>query len=298
VGGRNFEQSQFNRATQAFRQPGSTFKPFVYATALEQGLSPRAIVLDVPRSFADPVTGKSWRPNNYGGRFYRYVTLQKALEKSLNGATIRLLEKVGAERVSEMARRLGIESPLHSTLALALGDSEVSLLEMTSAYATIASGGLRTEPDVIGRVESSDGWVYHEKQRTGKTAMDRQTARLLIRMMRRVVERGTAREARVLGPAIAGKTGTTNENRDAWFVGFSPNLVMGVWVGLDSNQSLGQGESGSRTALPIWIKVMGAWLKEHPITTQSTPAYLPYHFAAVSASSFNPILSSLRPTDF
>jgi penicillin-binding protein 1A len=286
VGGRDFEKSQFNRATQAFRQPGSTFKPFVYATALERGLSPRAIVLDIPRSFQDPVTGKLWRPNNYGGRFYRYVTLQKALEKSLNAATIRLAERVGIERVCELAQRLGIQSPLRSNLALALGDSEVSLLEMTSAYATIASGGLRSKPNTIDRVESADGRTHYEKYSGIKRAMDRKTAQVLTHMMRKVVERGTAKKAKVLGPAVVGKTGTTDNNRDAWFIGFSPNLVMGVWVGLDSNQSLGQGESGSRAALPIWIEAMGAWLKDHPIRTDPAPVHYSYRFAASSPSIY------------
>ncbi|MFQ5693497.1 MAG: penicillin-binding transpeptidase domain-containing protein, partial [Nitrospinota bacterium] len=241
VGGRDFEKSQFNRATQALRQPGSSFKPFIYATALEKGIRPNDILVDAPVSFWDPATRKAWKPTNYERRFFGRVTLQRALEHSINVATIRLLEQV-----------------------MALGTSVVTLQELTSAYSTIANGGLRTIPYTIQRVETADGKTLHEREPRFERAMDAETAYLLTHMMRGVINRGTGRKAKVLRAVIAGKTGTTDEFKDAWFLGFSPDLALGVWVGVDTNEPLGKRETGARAALPIWIDTMAAWLKDHP----------------------------------
>lgn len=264
VGGREFERSQFNRATQAQRQPGSAFKPFIYAAALEQGLRPNDILLDAPVSYWDPATKKTWKPTNYEKHFYGRVTVQRALEHSINVATIRLLEKVGPQRAAALAKRLGIQSPIEPYLSMALGTSVVNLMEMTAAYATIAGGGLRNEPYTIERVETADGRKLYEREPRFRQAMEPETAYLLTHMMEGVIERGTGRKAKALDASLAGKTGTTDEFKDAWFLGFSPDLALGVWVGVDTNDPLGRGETGARAALPIWMDTMAAWLKEHP----------------------------------
>ncbi|MFQ5691890.1 MAG: penicillin-binding transpeptidase domain-containing protein, partial [Nitrospinota bacterium] len=264
VGGRDFERSQFNRATQAQRQPGSAFKPFIYAGALEGEFRPNDILVDAPVSYWDPVAKKAWKPTNYERRFFGRVTLQKALEHSINVATIRLLKKVGPRRVSALVQRLGIQSPIEPYLSMALGTSVVNLLEITSAYATIANGGLHTEPYTIERIETADGRTLYEREPRFTRAMDTETAYLLTHMMQGVIQRGTGRKAKALGASLAGKTGTTDEFKDAWFIGFSPELSLGVWVGVDTNEPLGRGETGARAALPIWVDAMGAWLKEHP----------------------------------
>ncbi|MEE8109806.1 MAG: PBP1A family penicillin-binding protein, partial [bacterium] len=258
VGGRDFGKSQFNRATQALRQPGSSFKPFIYAAALERGIQPNDILVDAPVSYWDPVAKKAWKPTNYEKRFFGRVTLQRALEHSINVATIRLLGKVGPRRVRGLVKRLGIQSPIEPYLSMALGTSVVNLQEMTSAYATVANGGLRTSPYTIVRVETADGRTLHERKVRIERAMDPQTAYLLTHMMRGVIERGTGRKAKVLQAPLAGKTGTTDEFKDAWFIGFSSDLALGVWVGVDSSETLGRGETGARAALPIWVDVMGA----------------------------------------
>ncbi len=264
VGGRDFEKSQFNRAIQALRQPGSSFKPFIYTAALKKGFKPNDIIVDAPVSYWDPSSKKMWKPTNYEKRFFGRVTLQRSLEHSINVATIRLLEKVGTRRVSGLVKRLGVLSPIEPYLSMALGTSVVNLLEMTSAYATIANGGLRTVPYTIQRVETADGRNLFEREARITRALDPETAYLMAHMLRGVVERGTGRKAKVLDRPLAGKTGTTDEFKDAWFIGFSPGLALGIWVGLDTNESLGRGETGARAALPIWVETMGVWIRNHP----------------------------------
>lgn len=262
VGGRNFKSSEFNRAIQAQRQPGSAFKPFIYAAALKKGFRPNDILIDAPVSYWDPVRNKMWKPTNYEKRFFGRVTLQRSLEHSINVATIRLLERVGARKAVELVKRLGIRSPIEPYLSMALGTSVVSLLEMVSAYATLANSGLRAEPYTIQRVETADGRTLFEREAHFSRAIDAKTAYLMTHMMQGVIERGTGRKAKVLDAALAGKTGTTDAFKDAWFIGFSPSLALGVWVGLDNNESLGRGETGARAALPIWIDAMGAWTRK------------------------------------
>lgn len=271
VGGRDFEKSQFNRAIQALRQPGSSFKPFIYAAALKRGFKPNDIIVDAPVSYRDSSSKKMWKPTNYEKRFFGRVTLQRSLEHSINVATIRLLEKVGTRRVSGLVKRLGVLSPIEPYLSMALGTSEVNLLEMTSAYATIANGGLRTAPYTIQRVETADGRNLFEREPRITRALDPETAYLMTHMLRGVIERGTGRKAKVLDRPLAGKTGTTDEFKDAWFIGFSPGLALGIWVGLDTNESLGQGETGARAALPIWVETMGGWIRNHPAEKFSIP---------------------------
>lgn len=259
VGGRNYRRSQFNRAVHAKRQPGSLFKPFVYLAAFEArrgdgsgALTPATVVEDRP--IALPVGNGQWTPRNYENRYHGKVRLREALERSLNAATIRVAEQVGLSRVIDQARASGIESPLRSGLATLLGASEVSLLEITAAYGTLAKGGEWIRSSAIRRVVDHRGRVLFEDRRESRRAASEQAAFLVTSLLQGTIDRGTAASARQLGLArpAAGKTGTTNDLRDAWFVGYTPDLVAGVWVGVDSGAVLGQ--SGAQAALPIWTQ--------------------------------------------
>lgn len=261
IGGKDFVRSPFNRAYQAKRQPGSAFKPIIYLTALSKGLTPDHILLDSPISYKDPWTGKVWAPKNYRNEYYGNVSMRKALELSLNTATVRLLESVGIEDVIEMAKSLGIETKLNPNLSLALGTSEVTPLELAKAYLTIARYGSRIELKAVKEVRSLDGEILYEDEREEENVVDPEVAYELIRMMEGVIKSGTAKKASRLPYAIAGKTGTTDDFRDAWFVGFSSDLLCLVWVGYDQNKKLGQNESGAQAALPIWIEFMEKALK-------------------------------------
>ncbi|MDJ0789208.1 MAG: penicillin-binding transpeptidase domain-containing protein, partial [Myxococcota bacterium] len=287
VGGYDFEASEFDRATQARRQPGSAFKPLVYAAAMEAGLTPASIVTDRPVVFDDPESGTAWRPENYGRRFLGDITLRESLARSVNNASIHLLQEVGVRRARKLARRLGIDSPIEANLGMALGVSPVTLLEITRAYAVFAAGGQLVEPIFVLRVLDRDGNVLVDRLALDETraaprvlldldgeplpsdaepAVSPTQAYLAAGLLRDVVEhpRGTGRRARALGHAVGGKTGTTNDGGDAWFVGFTPDVATGVWVGFDEKRVLGRGETGGRAALPIWIDFMQSALAEHP----------------------------------
>ena len=256
VGGTDFAQSQFNRALQARRQPGSAFKPFVYAAALSAGKTVVSMTDDSPIEF-DRNEEEIWKPKNYDGTFLGPIPLIEALAKSRNLATIRLLNDVGVGSVLQTVKALGIESPIERNLSIALGSSGVTLLEMCTAYATFATGGLRPTPFFLREVRDSRGNVLERTMPANEQAISPDTAYLMVRMMQEVVSSGTGRSARGLGHYLAGKTGTTNENTDAWFIGYSPDLVAGVWVGFDTPRSLGDRESAAGVALPIWIRFMG-----------------------------------------
>ncbi len=269
VGGSDFARSEFNRAVHARRQPGSAFKPFVYLAALEAGRTPADLVEDTPLSYT--FGGRTWAPENYDGKFRGQITLQQALEESVNVATIRLAEQVGIHRVVDAARRLGIQSPLQPNLALALGASDVTLLELTAAYAALANQGARMEPITIRYVTDAQGRLVEENIPQGRDAVSPAVAYVLTQMLRGAVERGTATSARVLGRPLAGKTGTTNDFSNAWFVGYSPSLAAGVWVGHDRPRTLGPDETGARAALPIWIALLREVLKNQPVEDFSPP---------------------------
>jgi penicillin-binding protein 1A len=279
VGGYDFERSEFNRAVQARRQPGSAFKTFVYAAAIEAGYTQASFVLDSPHLFWDRASKTVWRPRNYGRRFLGWLTLRRALAQSVNNATIQLARRVGVGRVAAMARRLGIDSELGPNLSLALGTSDVTLLELTRAYAAFPAGGEPVRPRFIRRVLDPDGRVVIEDlgpdvggDARGVAAVQAdasvspQVARVVTDLLQGAVfEPGaTGARARELGRPVAGKTGTTNGNRDAWFVGFSPDVATGVWVGFDLPRSLGPHETGGRAALPIWVEFMAAALASRP----------------------------------
>ncbi|MBZ0169558.1 transpeptidase-transglycosylase [Candidatus Methylomirabilis lanthanidiphila] len=261
VGGRSYQRSQFNRAVQARRQPGSLFKPFIYLAAFETGsrngehaLTPATLVPDHP--LTQIIGNERWTPKNFNGRYYGSVRLREALEQSLNAATITIGERVGLSRVIEQARVSGIESPLRPSPATLLGASEVTLLEITAAYGTLARGGEWLRPSAIRRVEDSDGRVLFEAQREARRAASPQAAFLVTSLLRGAIERGTAASAHRLGLTreAAGKTGTSNEMRDAWFVGYTPDLVAGVWVGIDFGAPVRL--TGAQAALPIWTQFL------------------------------------------
>jgi penicillin-binding protein 1A len=255
VGGSNFWKNQFNRATQALRQPGSAFKPFVYATAIENGMVSQDIISDSPVSFAGAKPGQRWRPHNYDGKYYGSVTLRTALAKSLNCATVRLAANVGIDNIIEMARRLGIRSELRPYLPIAIGASDVTLIDMVSAYSTFASG-YRPKPILYERILNRDGIVIEETKPVLEDLLSEEDMKEMKILLRAVVEEGTAQRAKELKRPIYGKTGTTNDYTDAWFIGFDDRLVVGVWVGRDGHTPIGPKETGARAALPIWIDFM------------------------------------------
>jgi len=276
VGGYDFRKSEFNRVLMARRQPGSAFKPIIYGTAIEQGFTPATLLVDNPVIFTDSETNKVWKPENYEKKFYGPITMRDALTHSRNLATVRLLKQVGIPNVVNFAQRIGIKTPLTRDLSLALGSSGVSLMEITSALGVYANQGVRLEPTLILSVTDNDGLVLESQQLSPEQVISKETAYVVTNILEDVIQRGTGRRARVIGRPVAGKTGTTNEFTDAWFVGFTPNLATGVWVGFDDNHSLGNRESGGRAALPIWVSFMKNSLSLLPVVSFSIPENIVY----------------------
>lgn len=255
VGGTDYGRSQFNRAVQSLRQPGSAFKPFVYLTALEQGYHPESPVQDLPVAIAVGNGGQTWRPRNYTGRFSGEVTLETALTRSLNAATVNLALQVGLDEIITTARRLGIQSKLHKVYPTVLGASEVTLLELAAAYGSLATGR-RLVPVSIDRIIDKGAATIWDPGIPASVILPASTVAAMRRMLAAVVREGTARRARSLERSVYGKTGTTNANVDALFIGFDSQLVVGVWVGRDDHTPIGPQETGARAALPIWIDFM------------------------------------------
>ncbi len=276
VGGYDFKRSEYNRAIMAKRQPGSVFKPIIYGTAIERGFTPASILIDNPVIFTDDETMKVWKPENYEKKFYGPTTLRDALTHSRNLATVKLLRKIGIRNVVSYAQKIGIESPLTRDLSLALGSSGISLLELTSAFGVYANEGVRVEPAVILSVKDKHGRILESRDLSPKRVLTKETAYVVTNILEDVIQRGTAKRARVIGRPIAGKTGTTNEYTDAWFVGYTPNLSAGVWVGFDDNRSLGYREAGGRAALPIWVEFMEEALALLPVVPFSIPDDIVY----------------------
>ena len=258
VGGRDFELSQFNRATQALRQVGSSFKPYVYTAAIDQGARPDDPISDTPVSFQTP--SGPYSPHNYDEKYEGVITLQRALAQSRNIPALKLADRLGIRTVEDYARKFGITSPLPPYLPVALGAAEMTLLEQTSAYTVFPNDGIRVVPRMITKVEDYDGRVLEENYPEVKDVISSRTARLMTAMLQGVVQHGTAIAASKMNIPLGGKTGTTNDFTDAWFVGFSPSLTSGVWIGFDEKKSLGPKETGARAALPAWIQFMSAAL--------------------------------------
>lgn len=292
IGGFSYSQSEFNRATQAYRQPGSAFKPFVYAAALDNGYTPASVVLDGPVEIDQGPLG-IWRPKNYGGTFAGPSTLRYGIEYSRNLMTVRLANDLGMPIVAEYAERFGIYDKLQPVLAMALGAGETTVLRLVSAYAVIANGGRSIQPSLIDRIQDRYGHtIYHHDRRICKDCntkkwdnqpeptlvderdqvLDPMTAYQITSMMEDVVQRGTAARLRYLNRTIAGKTGTTNDSKDAWFIGFTPDIVVGVFIGYDSPQSLGFGGTGSALAAPVFGKFMEHAMAGKPNVSFKVPA--------------------------
>ena len=271
-GGFDFARSKFNRAVQARRQPGSAFKPFAYAAAIDAGFTATSLILDAPVQYQDPITEEIYEPSNYNGKYEGWVTLRRALEASRNVPAVRLTEQIGPEKAAEMARRLGLAGPLPPYLSLPLGSAEASLIEMVSAYSAFPNQGIRMRPYFVTKVTDRDGNLLEEAHPKAASAIRADTAYIVTSLLQGVVQRGTGAQAAQLGRPMGGKTGTTNDYTDAWFIGFDPGLAAGVWVGFDEKRSLGEKEVGARTALPAWISFMGEVRADSPVEDFSVPS--------------------------
>jgi penicillin-binding protein 1A len=270
VGGRDFSESKFDRATQALRQVGSSFKPYVYTAVIDRGGSPDDTILDEPVTF-DSVSGP-YTPHNYDEKFEGTITLRRALAQSRNIPALKLASKLGIKSVIEYAGRFGITAKLPPYLPVALGSAEITLMEQTSAYSVFPNDGVRVTPRYLTRVTDYEGRVLEEDYPEVKDVVSARTARIMTAMLREVVLHGTAAAAAKLPFPVAGKTGTTNDFTDAWFVGFSPNLTCGVWMGFDEKKTLGAKETGAHAALPIWMNFMsGAMAGKDPGQFQPPP---------------------------
>src|SRR6202161_3510144 len=254
VGGRDFNDSKFDRVTQARRQVGSSFKPYVYTAVIDEGGSPDDTVLDEPISF--PTSNGPYSPHNYDEKYEGIITLRRALAQSRNIPALKLADKIGMPAVIAYARRFGITAPLQPYLSVALGSDEISLYEQTSAYSVFPNDGVRITPRYITRVTDYEGRLLEEDFPDVKDAISQRTARIMTAMLREVVLHGTGVAASKMPFPVAGKTGTTNDFTDAWFVGFSPTMTCGVWMGFDEKKTLGAKETGAHAALPIWMNFM------------------------------------------
>lgn len=291
VGGRDYQQSTYNRAAVSKRQPGSAFKPIVYAAAIERlGFSQNMTLLDAPVVFKNIGGHKDWKPENFSKTYQGEMTLRKALALSKNIPAARLVQKTGPSTVVSFARELGITSALEPYLSLGLGTSEVTLLELTSAYSVFPNGGQQVTPFGILEVADHRGHVIWRVKPQKRVAMTRQNAAIMTDMLRGVILEGTGKKARALGRPVAGKTGTTDHYKDALFIGFSPDIAVGVWVGLDTPQPLGHHETGARAALPIWMEFMQKALSGRKYTYFDIPDN-------VVRKSMNPTTGEILPDD-
>ena len=308
VGGYSFSLSNFNRATQAMRQPGSSFKPFVYATALENGYTPASTVVDGPISLPGAEPGQLWTPENFHKGYLGAQPLRRGLELSLNTMTVRLAQGVGMPKIVDMAKRAGVVDNMEPVLAMSLGAGETTPFRLTAAYSAFINGGRKVNPHLIEVVEDPDGHpVLNADQRpcprcdapfdgqesprvdeTGAQVMDPITAYQITSMLEGVVQRGTAYQAHILGRPVGGKTGTTNDFRSAWFVGFTPDIVVGVFVGFDDNRSLGDNETGAVDAVPIFIDFMQTALKDTPVRDFAIPKDVKWGMVNGNREAFRP----------
>jgi penicillin-binding protein 1A len=277
VGGRDFRKSQFNRATQARRQTGSAFKPIVYASALDKGYTPASIIVDSPVIFE--WGDKKWKPKNFERTFLGPTTLRNAIAHSVNIVTVKIAQDVGIEYIKDYARKLGISFPLQNDLSMALGSSGISLYELTKTYALFANQGSAFHPIFIKKILDRDGNLleensplfYSEESLRTEPILNPQTAYIMTNLLEGVVRNGTGWRAKALGRPVAAKTGTTDQFLDAWFIGYTPEFITGIWVGFDEERSLGENETGSRAASPIWVAFMSRILKDRPVKNFTIP---------------------------
>lgn len=276
VGGRNYHNSQFNRAIQSRRQPGSAFKPIIYAAALDKGYTTSSIIIDSPIAFKDG-SNKIWKPQNYSETFYGPTRLREALVKSRNVVTVKIVQDIGVDYVIEYARKLGISSHIEKNLSIALGSCDLSLIELVKAYTVFSNLGYLVEPIFVTKIVDRDNNVVEEAQSKKEKVIDMSTAYIMTNMMESVVQSGTAMKAKELGRPAACKTGTTNDMNDALFVGYTPQYTTGVWVGFDKKKSLGKGESGARSAIPIWLDYMKGALEGSSVMEFNVPEGVVFH---------------------
>lgn len=288
VGGRDFDLSQFNRATQAERQAGSSFKPYVYTAAIESGMGPHDQILDAPVTFSTP--GGPYTPRNFDNTFEGSVSLIHAFADSRNIPAVKLAERVGIRKVIATARRFGVVTDIPPVLGVALGSADITLQEQAAAYTSFPNDGVRIAPHLIRKVTNADGFTLSEIPSSVAESTDVRTARIMTQLLEAVVQPGgTAAAAAALKHPLGGKTGTTTNFVDAWFIGFSPSITCGTWVGYDDRQSLGDGETGARAALPIWMDFMKVAIADRPDETFSgQPAPEPKMSQAASLSSGSP----------
>ncbi len=324
VGGFNFKTSEFNRVTQAKRQPGSAFKPIVYAAALEKGFAPNSIILDAPFVESQGVGLKNWKPENYGKKFYGPSTFRKGIEYSRNLMTVRIAKILGLEEILNLSKKLNIYNEIPELLSVSLGAAETTLMSLTSAYAPFVNGGKKIEPRLITRIQDRRGkTIFQEKSRecigcdkfinienelpkiknNNIKVISEETAYQMTSILQGVVQRGTAKKLRSLKVPLAGKTGTTNDNYDAWFIGFSSNLVIGVYIGYDNPKTLGKYETGSKAALPIFKNFVEKALYKEDFNEFEIPeniylTSLNYDTGAKSSSEDkNSIIEALKAKD-
>ena len=315
VGGYSFSLSNFNRATQAMRQPGSAFKPIVYAAALEDEYTPASVVMDSMITLQGR-EGESWTPENYNRQYYGALTLRRGLELSRNAMTVRLAQGVGMRKISDLAVRMGVVDKMEPVLAMSLGAGETTPFRLTAAYAAFVNGGRRIDPHLIELVQDREGKVIYRADRrecprcvagfngdesprvplAGEQVMDPITAYQITSMLEGVVQRGTATSASVLGRPVGGKTGTTNEYRSAWFVGFTPQIVAGVFIGFDDNRPLGFGETGTTAATPIFTAFMQEAVKGVPEADFQAPENAKYATVRGIREAFRPGTEPRAPT--
>ena len=272
VGGRDFNRSEFNRATQSRRQPGSAFKPIIYTAAFDKGMTPATVIVDSPIIYPDPSSPDGvWKPKNFDEKFLGPTTLHNALIHSRNIITIKILEEIGVDYAASYAINMGITSPLSKNLSMALGTSGVTLQELVRAYGVLANQGKRVQPVFIKKIVDRTGQVFEETQPKSEQVIDPRIAFMTSYVMQDVVESGTGQRVKKLGRPVAGKTGTTDDTRDAWFMGFTPSMVAGVWVGFDQERSLGRLEVGGRAAAPIWLYFAEKALSGMPVEVFPIP---------------------------
>jgi penicillin-binding protein 1A len=265
IGGYDFYKSQFNRAVQAIRQPGSAFKPIIYAAAINEGFAPSSIIIDSPIIFKEKEDAfDKWKPVNFEEKFYGPTSLREALAHSRNVVTVKLMQKIGIKSSIRLARSLGISSKLEENLSISLGSSGMTLYELTSAYSAFANMGTLIKPAAIRNIKSRTGEVLFTAVPESTQPITPGTAHIITSLMQSVIKNGTATKVRALKRPVAGKTGTTNNYVDAWFMGYTPELVTGVWVGKDKDEPLGRNETGSRAAIPIWLQFMQEALVNRP----------------------------------
>jgi len=288
VGGRDFSTSQFNRAIQARRHAGSAFKPIVYAAALDKGFTPATLIVDEPFVYDDMPGKEPWEPQNFDREFWGPITFRKALTFSRNVVTVKIAQSIGPRYLIDYAKNLGIRSKLEPNLSLALGAANVSLLELTRAYGVFAAQGYKAEPLLISRIVDKDGNILEEPDPSAVQVISPQTSFLLTNLLQSVVREGTGQRAKNLGRPAAGKTGTTNDTRDAWFIGYIPQgLVAGAWMGYDIEKPLGTHETGAVAALPIWLEFMKEAVKEKPVENFKVPNGIV--FVKIDAATGEPV---------